>query len=297
MSLWRRCRFWGSRTDWFSFSHAFFNNPVCCPTRATLLTGQYSHHTGVENVGGAPRFDDRSTIATWLHDGGYHTGFFGKWHLGRPARSPKLYVPPGWDEYVGWKHIGGDEGNEAYYGYTLNENGTSVQYGSAPSDYSTDVLANKAVDFLDRAAADGPRSSSTSRLSPAWALDGRTEAPGHVQERAGRARTRLQRGRHVGQAGLVAGHPLRTSANTDSSRRKQWDTLLAVDDAVKEIYSTLERHQILNDTVIVFHDRQRIPPLASTVGQGKSVATRNVSTRRCLCVTPGLPLGTISPSP
>ena len=52
-------------------------NPLCCPARATLLTGQLSHNNGVRDnggpYGGYPHFDDEHTVATWLHDGGYRT--------------------------------------------------------------------------------------------------------------------------------------------------------------------------------------------------------------------------------
>jgi N-acetylglucosamine-6-sulfatase len=62
---------------WYRFDNAFINNPTCCPSRATILTGQWSHHTGVEVSSGAPRFDDSDTLATRLHDAGYRTGFMG----------------------------------------------------------------------------------------------------------------------------------------------------------------------------------------------------------------------------
>src|SRR5213592_3276546 len=51
------------RTDWVRFTRAFVNNPECCPSRATILSGQYSHHTGVETNAEGPNFDDRDTIA------------------------------------------------------------------------------------------------------------------------------------------------------------------------------------------------------------------------------------------
>ena len=57
------------------------------------------------------------------------------------------YVPPGWDEWFGVTSK-----RSLYYGFTLNENGTAVDYGDAPTDYETDVLAAKAVDFVRRSA-------------------------------------------------------------------------------------------------------------------------------------------------
>ena len=73
------------------FSNSFVNAPICCPSRATSLTGQYPHNHNVmlnqpkyyqEKLvanGGFKSFDDSSTLATWLNQGGYKTGFIGKY--------------------------------------------------------------------------------------------------------------------------------------------------------------------------------------------------------------------------
>src|SRR5437867_3188831 len=66
-----------------TFTNGFVVNALCCPSRASILTGQYSHHTGVYGNappnGGFPAFHDASTVATWLHDAGYTTGLIGKY--------------------------------------------------------------------------------------------------------------------------------------------------------------------------------------------------------------------------
>jgi N-acetylglucosamine-6-sulfatase len=136
-----------------TFKNMFVTTSLCCPSRASILTGQYSHHTGVLDgstggaPGGAPAFHDRSTIATWLHDAGYTTGLVGK-YLNDYAALPTGYIPPGWDT---WDAIAQARHEDKYYGYELNENGTIVKYGNAPSDYTTTVLQNKATAFIDRA--------------------------------------------------------------------------------------------------------------------------------------------------
>ena len=82
---------------------AFVVNSLCCPSRSTILTGAYSHTTGIYlngdgGAGGFPDFRDASTVATWLRRGGYRTGLFGKYlnHYEHAA-----YIPPGWSHWRG----------------------------------------------------------------------------------------------------------------------------------------------------------------------------------------------------
>jgi N-acetylglucosamine-6-sulfatase len=132
-----------------TFTNAFVTTSECCPSRASLLTGQYSHRTGVvQNFGPAsyPKFDESSNLAVWLHDGGYTTGLVGK-YLNDYTVYGRHHIPPGWSR---WQAID-SRPEEKYYDYTLNENGKLVHYGTAASDYSTDVLAGKAIDFVQTA--------------------------------------------------------------------------------------------------------------------------------------------------
>jgi arylsulfatase A-like enzyme len=133
-----------------TFRNAFTTTPSCCPSRVGLLTGRYSRHTGVLDgsvgnaPGGAPAFDDRSSLATWLDGAGYRTGLVGK-YLNDYAELPRGYVPPGWDE---WFAIAQARPQIRYYDYELNENGTIVRYGAEAADYSTTVLREKALEFI-----------------------------------------------------------------------------------------------------------------------------------------------------
>src|SRR5215218_3394072 len=70
--------------EWARFSNAFVDEPQCCPSRASTLTGQYPQHTGVETLRDGKDMNDKRTIATMLHGAGYRTGFYGKYLNGYP---------------------------------------------------------------------------------------------------------------------------------------------------------------------------------------------------------------------
>ena len=125
-----------------SFEQAFVSHPICCPSRATFLTGLYDHNHGVKGnappEGGFQTFvsegHEENSIAVGLQEAGYQTAFFGKYLNQYPADDP-THVPPGWDEWYGKL----DE--QRLYDYRINENGEEVSYGSETRDFFTDVLS------------------------------------------------------------------------------------------------------------------------------------------------------------
>jgi arylsulfatase A-like enzyme len=134
-----------------TFNNAFVSNPICGPSRASLLTGNYTHTNGVltngpPSTGGALKFigPDEETIAVWMQSAGYRTGHFGKYINGTFLYCDDVTctVPPGWDE---WNAFPVDD----YFNYQLSENGPLVSYGGTDADYSTDVLRDKVLAFLD----------------------------------------------------------------------------------------------------------------------------------------------------
>jgi len=100
--------------SWVRFNNAFVNESVCCPARVTVLTGQYSLHTGVFNNTDGNSFDDTNTLPVWLDKAGYRTGLIGKYLNNYPWDRGAAYVPPGWD-YFKTDKIGNVDGytNEA----------------------------------------------------------------------------------------------------------------------------------------------------------------------------------------
>src|ERR1043166_498782 len=139
-----------------STENNFVTYSLCCPSRSSLLRGQYPHnHQVFSNFypeGGFQKFhevgNEQSTVATWLKSAGYRTMLAGKYLNGYPGKQlTPAYVPPGWDE---WYALIGH--HYAYYSYQLSENGRPVSYGDNPKDYESDVLAAKTIDFIARAS-------------------------------------------------------------------------------------------------------------------------------------------------
>ncbi len=150
------------------FDNAFVSLSLCCPSRATILTGLYAHNTGVLSNygpnGGYAAFKkscEKRTIATALDAAGYATGMFGKYLNGYPQVSDRRYVPPGWDTWV--VPAGGEPYNQ--YNYTLSVNGRLEKHGEEPADYLTDVLAGHVESFL-RGSGKSPSFASVSPYSP-----------------------------------------------------------------------------------------------------------------------------------
>jgi len=131
-----------------TFTDMHVTTSECGPSRASILTGQYSHHTGVlDNFGphSYPAFKEESNdLAIWMHEAGYETALVGKYVNSYTDGFVHHKIPPGWDDWQAMDSVP----LAAYYNYTINDNGHLVRYGKKPSDYSTNVLAHKAVQFI-----------------------------------------------------------------------------------------------------------------------------------------------------
>ena len=115
--------------------NAFVTTSLCSPSRASILTGQFSHHHGVvDNQSLVP--DSAIFFSEYLQKAKYKTGFVGKWHMGSYNHNKR----PGFDYWVSFK----GQGN--YYNPVLNVNGIEKAY--TDSSYVTDLITNYSLDFL-----------------------------------------------------------------------------------------------------------------------------------------------------
>ena len=118
------------------FTNAFVTNSICTPSRATLMTGKYSHSNGVPVFN---RFDSaQPTVAKYLQAAGYHTGMVGKWHLGSD--------PTGFDY---WSIL---PGQGRYHDPEFIEMGTK----KTVKGYVSDIIADQSIEFLEKRPKDKP---------------------------------------------------------------------------------------------------------------------------------------------
>ena len=136
-----------------TFSNAYVSNALCCPSRATIMRGQYAHNTGVwDNVndtdGGWQGYksngnNETDNVATRLRNGGYRTALIGKYLNGY---NNTTYKPPGWDKWFATFTFD-------YFNYDVNNNGTIKHFGTTESAYLTDVLRKQTQSFIDASVA------------------------------------------------------------------------------------------------------------------------------------------------
>ncbi|MBI5030467.1 MAG: sulfatase [Chloroflexi bacterium] len=243
-----------------TFDNALVPVSLCCPSRASLLRGQYVHnhqiYTNGPPDGGLQKALDlnleNSTIATVLQSAGYRTALMGKYLNGYPISNALTYIPPGWNEFYS------PSSDAAYFGfnYTMNMNGVLVPFGNAADDYMTDVLARIAVNFITRTASTGtPFFMYVGTYAPHGPS---VPAPRHaglfnnVDAPKGGSFNELD---NSDKPPIIASLPLLTPtqiAEIDDHYRNRLRSMQAVDEMIAALVATLQSTGTLSNTYFIF---------------------------------------------
>ena len=240
--------------DGVTFANYFVTDSLCCPSRSSIFTGRFPHDTGIfrntGNDGGFQAFHNRhhelATFATALTATGYRTAMMGKYLNGyKPQKNPP---EPGWSL---WEVAGN---GYPQFNYDLSDNGKFVRAGNQPTEYLTDVLAAKAVDFIKQSAG-APFAIEVATFSPhAPYTPAPRDADAFPDLRAPRtAAFNATPDENAPQ--WLKTHPALTAgdmARIDTDFRKRAQSVQAVDKMIGELEAAVASIGEANNTYFVF---------------------------------------------
>ena len=227
--------------QWFEdggtrFSRFFATTPLCCPSRASVFSGRYTHNHGVATNDSATQLDQNFTIQAYLKSVGYKTGIFGKymnaWNLLRP--------PPFFDDWA-----------ITIAGYTpirVNENGVV----KVVTQYATSYIRDNAVRFLQESESQDATpwflalwpTAPHAPFTPDTAYQNASVPPASPNP-AQSETDRLDKPPHV-QASTVS------PTDVEAERVAQLRTLMSVDDMVQTVFETLDATGETSETLAIF---------------------------------------------
>ncbi|MGH8018928.1 MAG: arylsulfatase, partial [Opitutaceae bacterium] len=269
----------------------FYNNPRCCPTRVSLMTGLYPPQTGIPHMVNTSHLPQHQrdlsrnvvTIAEVLRSAGYQTAMSGKWHLtpvpdGPPDKNGKLFALPvtaetdkgnwplqrGFDRFYGIIHAIGS----FYDPVTLTEGNESIS-PHGRDYYFTHAVSDNAVKFVkEMGGSERPFFLYVAYTAPHWPLHAPAEYVAKYKAiyRRGWDRIRAQRFRRLQESGLVgAGWKLSAkdfkAGAWETVEHADWEAhrmavhaamIERMDDGIGRIVAELERQHRLDDTLILF---------------------------------------------
>jgi arylsulfatase A-like enzyme len=280
----------------FKFSYASF--PLCCPSRSTFLTGQYAHNHRIldnwtDERSGWNNLDHNNALPVWLQAAGYRTIHIGHYLSGTPITARA----PGWDD---WQLMDGQA-----YGYRINDNGTILKEGTAPEDYYTDVMSDRAIGSINKALQAGkpffmrlaPRAphteaSVTSDPNP-------RPAPRHLGMFSSKPLLKTPSFNEADVSDKPTppkGLPLLTQqriGEITATWRARLATLQAVDDMVGRIGDRLRQAGILNNTAIIFTSDNGYLFGDHRIPEGKRYVYERSARVPLLIRGPGFPAGVV----
>lgn len=242
------------RQEGADFVNAFVTTPMCCPSRASILTGSYAHNhnTYTNNLNcSSPswrRGPEKKTYAKYLESSGYVTGYFGK-YLNEYDGS---WVPAGWKKWEGLVF------NSKFYNYTIRRNTYKerhkMDYGQ---DYFTDFITNRSISFIKRTKENKPHSPFLAVVSHAAPHGPETPAPQYSTAFPGAQAPRYPNWNYISldKQWIMRETPAMSAqkiAFVDLLHRRRLQTLLSVDDSIARIFHTLQSLGIEDETYIFF---------------------------------------------
>ncbi len=262
-----------------TFTQHYDATPLCCPSRAAMLTGQYGHNNGVLNnvPGYGDLVENVNVLPVWLQRAGYRTAYVGKFLNGyEEAVDDKDEVAPGWDL---WSVLVGNARGYLDFEMTVEGKQRKEIYSG---DYLTDVLNRRAEEYLRELAGSDPFFLQIGQLAPhvenlnansGGPCGGNAVPPLRDLGRfAGEPLSRLPA---VGEDDvsdkpeIVSGQPALTRAKLrvlEHRYRCRLETLPAVDRGIASLVDALRETDELDETVFIFasdngtfHGQHRLP--------------------------------------
>jgi N-acetylglucosamine-6-sulfatase len=274
----------------------YVTDPLCCPSRATFLTGQYAHNSGVTSDAGPnalPALRESETLGPWLQDAGYRTAFVGKYLEGYGLEDPQD-VPPGWTEW----HALTDPSTDRYYDYEINDNGQLRHYGEEPDDYKTRVLGHLAVDAVRHAArgdrplflyvgfnAPHPPSTPTGRDAGTYSDATAPRTPAFDERDVSDKPTFIRDRPRLSDQAI---------ARIDARYRRSLESLAEVDRQVSKIVAALRDREELGNTYLFFTSDNGYLDGEHRIELGRLLAHDPSSRVPLLVRGPGIPSGSNS---
>ncbi|MEZ4699211.1 MAG: sulfatase [Rhodothermales bacterium] len=228
--------------------NAFVTTSLCSPSRASILTGQYSHRHGVvDNATDVP--EGTRFFPQDLQQAGYQTAFFGKWHMGGETDEPR----------PGFNHWESFQGQGTYYNPVLNINGSRGEI----KGYTADILTDHALQWLRDRQADQPfflylsHKSVHAEFEPAERHLGRyddvklryPETMANTEENY-RGKPNWVREQRYGWHGVD--YMYHGTMDFDTFYRRYCETLLGLDENVGRVLDYLESSGLIENTLVVY---------------------------------------------